>query len=208
MTPKNSLEVQLIDLQLGNVTSISNALLRSGIRSRLLDANQEPSTQVLLLPGVGHFTAGVRALDKNELRVQINKHLERGGSLIGICLGMQLLGVDSEEGSGEGLSLIGFRNKRIQSQKGSFGPIMGWKTPELVKPNWLSMTGVERYYFMHDYGITDVDDDYTAMTHKVGQGTAVSAVAKGKVIGFQFHPERSLVFGEAILANAVRELSR
>jgi glutamine amidotransferase len=157
---------------------------------------------------VGHFTAGSGALDKNNLRETVLTHVKSGGALIGICLGMQLLGIDSEEGPGKGLGLLDFTSKRIQDDQGSDGPVMGWKTPKLVKNDWLSLTGDERFYFMHDFGITDTEMDFTAMTHKVGQLSAVSALSKDAVIGFQFHPERSLIYGETVLSHAVRELEK
>jgi len=59
---------------------------------------------------------------------------------------------------------------------------------------------------MHDYGVTEINSDLVKMTHSAGEGLAASSVASGRIIGFQFHPERSLVFGQEILASAVTEL--
>ena len=200
-------KVDLIDLGLGNIGSIETALLRSGIRSEVLSGGQRPASKVVILPGVGHFTSGVEALDTLEMRHTIVDHVNSGGSLIGICLGMQLLGATSEEGPGNGLSLLDFCSRRILADGASGGPVMGWRTPKLLEKGWLSREGQERYYFMHDYGVTEINSDLVKMTHSVGQEIIASSVGRGRVIGFQFHPERSLKFGQEILASAVRELS-
>tara|TARA_B110000503_G_scaffold115055_1_gene173137 strand:- start:3444 stop:4109 length:666 start_codon:yes stop_codon:yes gene_type:complete len=199
--------VQLVDLELGNLNSVVTSLLRSGVKSEILQNGAMVTSRVLILPGVGNFTAGSKALDRHDLRSRISDHVLAGGSLIGICLGMQLLGTFSEEGAGIGLSLLPFDTKKISNDGSAGGPVMGWKTPALLDEAWLGLSGRERYYFMHDYGVIDTNSDIIKMTHSAGKGTAASSVASGRIIGFQFHPERSLVFGQEVLASAVAELS-
>lgn len=114
-----------MDLGLGNLNSVATSLLRSGIKSEVLPKGAMVSSKVLILPGVGNFTAGTKALDKHGLRHRIVDHVLSGGSLIGICLGMQLLGFSSEEGAGSGLSLLPFDTKRIRNDGSPGGPVMG-----------------------------------------------------------------------------------
>ena len=204
---RNGAVVQLVDLGLGNLNSIATSLLRSGFRSEVLQKGAAVTSKVLILPGVGNFAVGSKALDANNLRHRISDHVFSGGSLIGICLGMQLLGSSSEEGDGRGLALLPFDIKRIGGGSRG-GPVMGWKTPTLLERNWLDLSGSERYYFMHDYGLTDTNSGLVKMTHAAGDGSAASSVASGRIIGFQFHPERSLIFGQKIRASAVMELSK
>lgn len=200
--------VQLVDLGLGNTNSIRNSLLRSGIKTDLLRPGKLPRNRVLILPGVGSFDSGVQALDSKNFRQVIVDHVSDGGALIGICLGMQLLGKSSEEGVGDGLGIIGFETKLIAKNGGKSAPIMGWKTPKISRPGWLDLDTNQRYYFMHDYGVHETANDHVTMIHEVSDTPVASAVAAGKVIGFQFHPERSLKYGQEILAKAVEELSR
>lgn len=204
----NKIEVQIANLGMGNNASIANALLRVGVKSRLLDLDKGPDCKILFLPGVGHFTSGSNALDERNLRPIIKEHVRSGGALIGICLGMQLLGTSSEEGGGHGLGLLDFKVQRIADLNQVSKPIMGWQTPVLKQENWLGLEGNERYYFTHDYGVLDSEGPSVKMAHRTGYGFVASALGEQNVIGFQFHPERSLTFGQKILHSAVKELSK
>lgn len=85
---------------------------------------------------------------------------------------------------------------------------MGWKTPKILEENWLNLTGSERYFYTHDYALLDIDSRYVKMTHESKFNRAASAIQDGSILGFQFHPERSLKFGENLLQEAVRELNK
>jgi glutamine amidotransferase len=193
---------------MGNVSSIGIALLRRDIFSRVVQKKEDLGSQVVILPGVGHFSTGSIALDRTGLRDGILRHVSSGGKLIGICLGMQLLGHSSEEGEGRGLGIFDFSSCRVSKQGSSTAPLMGWKTPLVLSNGWLGLSGNERYFFCHDYGILDTTRSFARLCHSHGGEDIVSAVEQENVIGFQFHPERSHNFGHDILSRAVRELSR
>jgi glutamine amidotransferase len=121
---------------------------------------------------------------------------------------MQLLGGKSEEGWGTGLGLLNYDTVLIGKASERSAPVMGWMTPKILRSGWLGVDPGSRYYFMHDYGVLDAPRDVLTMTHEVSGTLIASSVAQGKIVGFQFHPERSLKFGQQILASAVRELNR
>jgi len=200
--------VELVDLGLGNLNSIATSLLRSGIGSRRLRPEMSPRSKILILPGIGNFDSGAKALDSNNFRELILKHIANDGALIGVCLGMQLLGKSSEEGRGRGLGLLDYDTTLLGKEATRSAPVMGWRTPKIIRHGWLGLNPESRYYFMHDYGVQDAPQGIVTMTHEVSGAPVASSVAQGKIIGFQFHPERSLKFGQEILASAVRELSQ
>lgn len=201
-----SLEVGILDLGLGSLASLKLCLQRAGITASICHKAVE-IPPVLILPGVGHFSFGSQQLDTTGARDLIMAHWESGGSVIGICLGMQLLGISSEEGEGAGLGLLDFQCKRVADDSRSL-PVIGWQTPGLLQKDWLGRTGQERYYFLHDYGLKPSGQHYEQMLHlNYVRDPIVSAIESDRLIGFQFHPERSLEFGQAILLEAVKRLT-
>ena len=127
--------------------------------------------------------------------------------ILGICLGMQLLGRKSEEGTLPGLGLIPFDNIRFRLDDTDLKvPHMGWDIVEFKQDNSLlkGLEGTQRYYFVHSYHAQCDSKENVLMTCDYGYEFAASVV-KDNIMGVQFHPEKSHDFGMALLRNFVKE---
>lgn len=200
--------VGIIDYGLGNLGSIQNMLKVIGEKSIISDdIDSLRQCNKYILPGVGAFDAGMARLNDKGLAEFIKEVAAEKKPLLGICLGMQLLGRKSEEGSLPGLGLIPFDNVRFQIEDTSLKiPHMGWDVVEIKKDIALirGLKDIQRYYFVHSYHAKCDSDDNIMMTCDYGY-EFTAAVLKDNVMGVQFHPEKSHDFGMALLRNFVRE---
>lgn len=201
--------VGIINYGLGNLGSIQNMLKVIGEKSIIsADIKALNTCDRYILPGVGAFDAGMTRLQESGLVDFIkNKVLEEKAPILGICLGMQLLGRKSEEGSLPGLGLIQFDNIRFRLEDSNLRvPHMGWDIVEFKQSNPLlkNLQGTQRYYFVHSYHALCDSKDNILMTCDYGYEFA-AAVVKDNIMGVQFHPEKSHDFGMALLNNFVKE---
>ena len=201
--------VGIINYGLGNLGSIQNMLKVIGEKS-IISANVEELNKCdrYILPGVGAFDAGMTKLIERDLVDYIKyKAVDEHKPLLGICLGMQLLGRKSEEGSQEGLELIPFENIRFRLENSVLKvPHMGWDIVEFKQESPLlkNLEGTQRYYFVHSYHALCDSPQNILMTCDYGYEFA-AAVVKDNIMGVQFHPEKSHDFGMALLNNFVKE---
>ena len=197
--------IHIIDYGLGNIGSIRNMLNRIGVNSSIIStASEVLSAEKLILPGVGSFDSAINKIDSLNLRESICKR-SREVPLLGICLGMQLLGDRSEEGSLPGLGLISGTVKRFLSTSEIKIPHMGWsfvtKTKESALTKTLSLES--KYYFVHSFHfcLTDQSCEILSCEH----GTKFTAALEQRsIFGVQFHPEKSHKFGMKLLENFAR----
>lgn len=197
--------IGIIDYGLGNLGSIRNMLKVVGARSIISsDLDELESCDKLILPGVGAFDAGMGNLEERGLDQAIRDLAQQGMPLLGICLGMQLLGMRSEEGTMRGLGLIDFESKRFDFplDLNLRVPHMGWDVIEFAKPSPLTegIEGRQRYYFVHSYYAQCAYEQDVLMTCDYGI-TFAASVNSGSVYGVQFHPEKSHDFGMRLLQN-------
>lgn len=200
--------VAVIDYGLGNLGSIANMLKAIGEKSVITsDGKAIKAADKIILPGVGAFDAGMKQLQKRNLTELIQNEAREGKPMLGICLGMQLLGRKSEEGTLDGLKLIPFDNIRfrLKEESGLKIPHMGWDIVEFKKKDQLleGIDGIQRYYFVHSYHAKCDSEENVLMTCEYGYEFTV-AVVKDNVYGVQFHPEKSHHFGMALLENFVK----
>lgn len=201
--------VGIINYGLGNLGSIQNMLKVIGEKSIISsDVNDLDNCDRYILPGVGAFDAGMQKLNESGLVDFIKRvTLIEKKPILGICLGMQLLGRKSEEGSLHGLGLIPFDNIRFKLDDAELKvPHMGWDIVEFKQSNPL-ITGLEdnqRYYFVHSYHAKCDSEENILMTCDYGYEFAASVV-RDNIMGVQFHPEKSHDFGMALLTNFVKE---
>jgi glutamine amidotransferase len=199
--------IAILDYGLGNLGSIFNMFKVIGEKSKITnDVEIIRSSDGIILPGVGAFDAGMTKLNESGLAEVIKDEANKGKHILGICLGMQLLGNRSEEGTLSGLSLIPFECKKfIFEDKSLKIPHMGWDIVDFKKQHPLldDLSGQQRYYFVHSYYAVCENQDNVLMTCDYGIEFACSVV-KDNVIGVQFHPEKSHDFGLALLSNFVR----
>lgn len=198
--------VGILDYGIGNVGSIHNMLKKAGAASLIVrDAQALAACEKLILPGVGAFDDGMARLDMSGMRGALDAAVAAGKPVLGICLGMQMLGLSSEEGAREGLGYIPFRNIRFRlaEQPGLKVPHMGWDVVSLPDPADPLVRGVAeppRYYFVHSYHAQCDSQADALMLCDYGY-PFVAAVRHGNVRGTQFHPEKSHRFGMALLKN-------
>jgi glutamine amidotransferase len=188
----------VVKLGVGNTASVMFALDRLRAPAVLTDDPRAiADADRVILPGVGAAAHAMALIDAKGLRTVLR---EFSRPLLGICLGQQLLYEASEEGDAQGLGLIAGRVTRLQSSPSAPIPHMGWSRLTIVQEHPL-LDGVEPgayAYFVHSY-ICPLGDETLA---RASYGVDFSAiVARGKIMGCQFHPERSGAVGARILQN-------
>lgn len=198
--------IAIINYGLGNIGSILNMLRVIGERAEIATTPEQlSSADKFILPGVGAFDAGVTRLNESGLSDEIKKQcVNNKKPLLGICLGMQLLGRKSEEGTLSGLNLIPFDNIRFRFEGGCNlkVPHMGWDVIDIKNecPLTDNLEGQQRFYFVHSYHAKCDSSKNILMTCDYGYEFA-AAVVKDNIYGVQFHPEKSHDFGMKILSN-------
>ncbi len=199
------IKATIIDYKVGNIFSINQALIQTGFQTKITaDLEEIKNTDAIILPGVGNFGAASRNL--KPLASYIKKAVERGTPLLGSCLGMQLLFERSEEGEGNGLSLLNGGVVRFSNNMKT--PHMGWNTIKTVK-NCEVLKGLdgEYMYFVHSYYAKPEDrEDIAAVTDYGIEFT--SMVIRENIYGTQFHPEKSGAAGFRLLENFADMLKR
>ena len=197
-----SLKIVMIDYEVGNVFSLFHALKRVGIECILTDDVQLIQTaDVIILPGVGAFEDAMNQLKRKGLdHILINKSPHQW--LIGICLGMQLLYEVSEEfGTHPGLGLLKGRIVKFTDEKLKI-PHMGWNKllGEGSHPLLKGLNDDSFVYYVHSYYAREIEQ--TTLIGYSDYGVQVPGIVmKDKIIGFQFHPEKSGCVGEQLLRN-------
>ncbi len=199
--------VVLIDYGLGNLGSLKNAVRKSGVDVSLIvssDPAVVTAADKLVLPGVGHFGRGMQNLESRGLDGAIVQSVNRGVSLLGICLGMQLLADWGDEGACRGLGIIGGNVRRFDFPPESALriPHMGWNSVHFRSDTWLSagLEGLARFYFVHSYHFCSTDPASESGWTTYGY-TFPSCIQSGNVVGVQFHPEKSHLFGLQLIRN-------
>ena len=205
--------VLIIDSGLGNVKSVSNAFDRIGESAHLLcDApsiDELERYSLVVLPGVGSFDRGATNLRERGWTEWLQDASKHPLPILGLCLGMQLLCDGSAEGDEQGLGLIGGRFEKfaysVQSDKRLKVPHMGWNYVQFdtKRASWSGDSSqAKRFYFVHSFYLSTEGSDSAVGWTTYGE-RFVSAVAKDRVIGLQFHPEKSHRFGTDLLRGIV-----
>lgn len=198
--------IAIIDYGLGNLFSIHNMLKHIHVDSVITDDEETiTGADKLILPGVGKYDEGVRNLQAKGLDRLIIDEAHNGKPILGICLGMQLMGNSSEEGSLEGLKLIDFKSIRFcfDDNKDLKAPHMGWQNVRFTDEECPLNKGLDdkqRYYFVHSYyAVCNLQENVMAFCDYGFKFAA--AVRNGNIYGVQFHPEKSHRYGMQLLMN-------
>lgn len=195
--------IGIVDYGVGNLFSLKSSLKFLGLEYVVSGAEEVlGSCDRIILPGVGAFGDARAILKERGLDKFLKEEAASGKPLLGICLGMQLLLQGSEEfGSHEGLGLI---NGRACPLKGDIDPAlkvphMGWNSLHFLRKDPLFKYSREGdwVYFVHSfYGKGCGEDTLATADYSV---PVTAAVGRGKVLGTQFHPEKSGSAGLKIL---------
>lgn len=199
--------IVILDYGIGNVQSVRNALKYLGNKSQITNNPEVISSAThLILPGVGAFADGMRGLKKYNLIELLTKQvLIKNKFFLGICLGMQLLGDESEEDpEAKGLSFIKGQVCRFNINEKKFRvPHIGWNSVRVNKNSKLFMGIVNpEFYFVHSYFLKPENKDDIVGICEYGEKFCC-AVERDNIFGVQFHPEKSQREGLAVLKNFV-----
>ncbi|MBQ2244948.1 MAG: imidazole glycerol phosphate synthase subunit HisH [Oscillospiraceae bacterium] len=195
--------VAIVDYGVGNLFSLEQSLNAIGGRPTVTaDPEVLKKADQIILPGVGAFEDAAKKLRSSGLDQVLRELAAAGKPLMGICLGMQMLFEKSYEyGEHEGLGLI---PGQVVGMQGVIPadykiPHIGWNALIFKKasPLFKYIREGDCVYFVHSYYATDCDDAVIATAEYGPELTA--AVARGNVMGCQFHPEKSGTVGLAIL---------
>jgi imidazole glycerol phosphate synthase glutamine amidotransferase subunit len=208
------MKVTLIDNGAGNLPSVERALLRLGVQTERANTVEAlAAASVVILPGVGHYAALIRALDKNGLRDVLVASIHRGVPFLGICLGLQALYEASEEAPElSGLKILP-GSVRMLAGAGKL-PHMGWNQVRRATGGSRLLEGIDDdafFYFAHSFATIHQNGNHengnsaAEARATCTYGTEFVAVAERKnVFAVQFHPEKSGEAGQRVLRNFVR----
>lgn len=196
----------------GNVGSVRNALWHLGLGAAVHDVTEPEQIgdcDRVILPGVGRFATVMARLRDGGLDEALVAHARRGRPLLGICAGMQVLAETGDEGGPTaGLGLVPGHVRRLP-EAGVPIPHVGWNRvdPAGDSPLFGPDPAPRDFYFVHAWAMQPDEPADVAGTCEHGT-RFVAAVARGPVLGVQFHPEKSQRDGLALLARFATPASR
>jgi glutamine amidotransferase len=192
------MKVVLADYGAGNLRSVCSALERAGAEPVVsADPDEVREAPLAIIAGVGHLRSAADGLAARALDEALRERAASARPLLGICVGMQLLFGESEEG-GEGLGLLDGPVRRLRARR---VPHMGWNALSVSGGELLAGLDGADVYFAHSYAAAPAGDVAVATVDH--DGTIVAAVESGALAGVQFHPERSAAAGARTLRNAL-----
>lgn len=201
-------KIQILDYGSGNLFSIENAIKNSSgsIEVEISSKFRSNAVDGLVLPGVGSFSSAQKVLSENKNAI-LEDVMSRKLPLLGICLGMQLLFEESEEGPGEGLKFFKGKVRRFRAVDSSQKiPHMGWNTLYLNSSNSKFCKGLQNEewaYYVHSYFPTPEDGRIIKAWTEYGAERFPAIVENESVFGTQFHPEKSQRSGAKLISNFI-----
>jgi glutamine amidotransferase len=199
--------ITIIDYGVGNINAFVNVYKRLNVPVKIAKTAADlEDAHKIILPGVGHFDHAMTQLIKSGMREKLNELvIEKKVPVIGICVGMQMMGNDSDEGTMKGLGWIDASIKKFDESKirqVTRLPHMGWNdvAPLKVNPLFEGLETAALFYFLHSYYFECNDSSDILATSEYG-GVFTCATHHKNIYGIQFHPEKSHSYGETLLHN-------
>ena len=207
-------KIAVIDYGMGNLRSVWQALVHVADGKEIVvtaDPAVVAGAERVVFPGQGAMPDCMRELDERGLRSAVIDAAQTK-PFLGICIGLQMLFEQSEEGNVPGLGIFAGPVRRFPAGKmvGASGeklkvPHMGWNRVSQTRSHalWNGIEDGARFYFVHSYFVDPVDPACIAGTSDYGI-PFTSAVARDNIFAIQCHPEKSAQAGLALLSNFVR----
>ena len=197
-------DIGIVDYGMGNTHSIKNAFREIDLDSTLASHPEKiNSFDKIILPGVGAFQKAMENINKSGLLEALNEFRNSGKSILGICLGMQLMCTSSSEnGNCRGLNWVNAKVQKIPEKKGYSIPHIGWNDVTSKKSNTLfsSLSDKNDFYFVHSFCVSRINkESITGITEYTNK--FCSAFTYENISGVQFHPEKSQGAGLQLLKN-------
>jgi glutamine amidotransferase len=200
----------IVDYGVGNIQAFLNLFKRLGLEARRANTPDSLSDAFrLVLPGVGHFDHAMQSLNNSGMRPKLEE-LVLGAKVpvLGVCVGMQMMALASDEGRLAGLNWVPGRVRAFDTQPRCENlpmPHMGWNELQPRAHSKLFSKGYEdvpQFYFLHSYFFDAEDKQDVAATANYGLNFD-AVVSRGHIHGVQCHPEKSHHWGEQLLMNFV-----
>ncbi|NJN32069.1 MAG: imidazole glycerol phosphate synthase subunit HisH [Synechococcales cyanobacterium RM1_1_8] len=200
-------KIAVVDYDMGNLHSACKGLSLAGAQTEITaDPAVLAQADGVVLPGVGAFDPAIQHLRDRDLIEPLRAIARSGKPFLGICLGMQILFEQSEEGQETGLGILPGQVRRFASEPDLTIPHMGWNQLTLTQadcPLWQGLPDPAWMYFVHSFYVAPAQAELAAATATHGSQSVAAAVAQGNVMATQFHPEKSSEAGLKILGNFV-----
>ena len=195
--------IAIIDYDVGNVSAVANMLSRLGFNSSITKNPKDiEKANRIILPGNGSYDSCLRNIrSTNLMPILERKVLKEGTPLLGICVGAQMLGNCSEEGIEKGFGWIDMTVKKFPRTSDLPVPNMGWrKVSSNINFHYMThdLNQDSRFYFVHSYFMKPKFDENILLTSEYGFDFTAGVINKN-IIGVQFHPEKSHLYGKKFM---------
>ena len=201
---KSKLKICIVDYGIGNIKAFKNIYDKLNVNVEIASKKEQlVNATHLILPGVGAFDWAISKLNESGLRETLDRLvLEKKIPILGVCVGMQIMASQSEEGVLPGLNWI--EGKVLKLDKNIILPHMGWNNVKLsIKSGLFDNIADLEFYFLHSYYYKTEHDKHILSMSEYGN-LFTSAIYKENIFGTQFHPEKSHKNGIKILENFLK----
>lgn len=203
--------IAIVDYKIGNIGSLMNVFNYLGESVEIVsDPKLLDNYSAIILPGVGAFDTAMKHLHEADFVEAIKAFTKKGKPILGICLGMQILCRNSDEGESHGLGLIdeSIRSLRSMGCKGKI-PHVGFNEikVETRGGSFLSPVNNKDFYFVHSYALPSLGrggEDVTICLSEYEGVKFVSAFQYKNIFATQFHPEKSGEAGTRLLSEFIK----
>ena len=198
----------IVDYGMGNLNSVKKKLYRLKTTASITSNPKDIiKADKIILVGVGHFAKAMENIKELNLLDTLNEvAIIKKKPVLGICLGMQLMAKDSEEGNTEGLGWLdaNVRKMQVDDTLRFKIPHTGWNKITQSKKSRL-MKGIpesSEFYFVHSYHLMP-NETSNILNETEYCFKFTSAIEKNNIFGVQYHPEKSHDIGEVLLKNFI-----
>lgn len=202
------MRVSILDYGAGNMASVFNAFYNLGASVKIINHSEEiENSDRLIIPGVGSAKNSIDYLKDNKLFHSIQRFLEKGRPMMGICLGFQIFSKNLyEDGKSIGLGFIDADVKKIHEDNNILYTHIGWNsvgTNDEIK-KFLKIKESTFFYFCHSYYLEIKNSEKLNYSETFFFKKIPAIILKENFIGTQFHPEKSQGNGSKLLENFLK----